>query len=105
MGLILGLILGLNLGLILCQILCSILGLILVLIPGLILGLILSWINLQLYMLVTSISPADAGNHFTQYDFTILEFIEKKTLRAILSDCHYSDVINSLLNAFRLKKN
>ena len=22
----------------------------------------------------------------------------------ILSDCHYSDVINSLLNAFRLKK-
>ena len=23
----------------------------------------------------------------------------------ILSDCHYSDVINSLLNAFRLKKN
>ena len=27
-----------------------------------------------------------------------------KNLKNILSDCHYSDVINSLLNAFRLKK-
>ena len=35
-------------------------------------------------------------------------YVEKlmapKSLRYILSDCHYSDVINSLLNAFRLKK-
>ena len=29
---------------------------------------------------------------------------ERKTFHNILSDCHYSDVINSLLNAFRLKK-
>ena len=69
---ILGLNLGLILGLISGLILGVILGLILGWIPGLILGLILSGINLQLYLLVTSISAADAANQFTT-----LEFIEK----------------------------
>ena len=77
------------------------LGTILDPILGLILRSILGWI--QLYFLVTPISRADAGKHFTTP--RLLEFILKIILfYNILSNCHNSNVINSLLNAFRLKK-
>ena len=35
----------------------------------------------------------------------LFNFEFQETINQFLSDCHYSDLINSLLNAFRLKKN
>jgi hypothetical protein len=38
-----------------------------------------------------------------QYLILMISLLPSKCQDFILSDCHYSDVINSLLNAFRLK--
>ena len=45
------------------------------------------------------------GSKINKFEQKKLAMNEKNQKTQKLSDCHYSDVINSLLNAFRLKEN